>query len=308
MSYKIPAKPSKSAQIEEIADFWEIQAILSPTRVVSSLEIAKILSLPLDEHSFDGIESEDDEIEETFEYVFQELNERKIFTANNYPFIFTTSGIKLESSSNYMKDTYLYLLLSTRFNMNKHKMQNGIDGTLLFEKICAIVASNYFDVSLNDSYVFGTATSGGFEEKVKELIKKIGEGVAYKNPNGNLPTAKDDGLDVVVWKNFADNRPGKLIAFGQCKTGTSWKDSIHKLRPEHFCDSWFYQSPILGPIPLVFLTDTLYRNFNFDTSQRGYLCFNRFRIMEHLQKNVPENLKIEIKQWVQSAVVELAKL
>ncbi len=302
MSYKIPTLPGNRAYTEEIADFWEIQAILKPTQKISSLEISRILSYELDEHMHDGIESEDDQVESKLLEVFNELCQRHTFTASNYPFIFTTSSIKLDDVDSFTKDVYLYLLLCTRFNMKKYKKQNNIDGTLLFEELCAIVASNYFGVGLDSSYIFGTANSGSFDEKVKTLIKKIGEGEAYKNPNRNRSTKNDDGVDVVVWKEFSDNRPSKLIAFGQCKTGTTWKDTVHKLKPRDFCDNWFTESPIIHPIPLIFLTDTLYENFNFATDTKGFLFFNRFRIMEHLQSNVPEEIKTKVQYWLEGAL------
>ena len=308
MAYKIPGHPSIRAYTEEIADFWEIQAILNPSQHISNLQISKILSIGLDEHKLDGIESEDDDVELELQEVFYELEQRRGFTAHNYPFKFKLSSIQLDDEDSFKKDIYLYLLLCTRFNMQKNKVQNGIDGTLLFEELCVIVASNYLRVDLDHSYIFGTANSGNFEDKVRTLIKKIGEGQTFKNPNNNSPTAKDGGVDIVTWKDFADNRPSKLIAFGQCKTGTSWRDEIHKLKPRDFCDNWLYESPVHSPIPLVFITDTLNADFNDITSIRGFLVFNRFRIVEYLQSNVSEEIKLKVRNWLQGALETLKSL
>lgn len=305
MSYKIPQIPGTKAYKEETADFWEVQAVCNPGMFISQVNISGILNKELDEINHDGIESEDDVVDTTLDNVFNELFQRIKYSCAKYPFEFKKYAIKLIENNIYLKDIYLFLLLCTRLNMKTHKVQNKIDGTLLFEKLCSYVAFKYFG-DKSKSMVFGTAVAGSFEDKTKDLILKIGEGKSFTNPNNNAPTAKDDAIDIVVWKDFADERIGKLIGFGQCKTGTtSWKDGIKKLNPDDFCEKWFYEAPILTPIPLVFLCDTMNENFNFYSSQLGYLVFNRFRILEHIEEDIPPKLLAEIRNWVEGALQEL---
>ncbi|MEL7221422.1 MAG: hypothetical protein AAGJ93_08900, partial [Bacteroidota bacterium] len=185
--------------------------------------------------------------------------------------------------------------------MNKDKVQGKVDGTELFEHICAHAIKNYVG-NKAESFVFGTGEQGGFKSKVIDLIQKMGEGAGFANPNTNPPTKNDDGIDVVVWKEFSDNKPGKLIGFGQCKTGTTWRDKIHKLKPGDFCTNWFKESPLLLPVPIVFLTDTLNEDFNFISDQRGFLVFNRFRIIEYSVDHLPEDILSDIKKWVNAAI------
>jgi hypothetical protein len=189
--------------------------------------------------------------------------------------------------------------------MTNNKIQNNVDATLLFEELCAVVGVNYLGKN-SDSCVFGTANPGNFEAKVNDLILKIGEGGAFKNTNNNPPTKNDDAVDIVVWKNFADQRIGKLLAFGQCKTGTSWHDEIHKLKPNVFCDNWFYNAPILPPLPVIFICDTLNEHSNFHSSQRGYLVINRFRILEHIENNLDNGIYARLKSWLDGAIKTIA--
>ena len=191
--------------------------------------------------------------------------------------------------------------LSTRLNMKETKVQNNVDATQVFEYLCAEIARNYFGTS-TESLVFGTAASGGFEKKVKHLISRLGEGDGFKNPNNNPPTAKDDALDIVVWKEFADKRHGKLIGFGQCKTGTSWNNGIVRLKPEKFCSTWFINDPILTPIPIIFISDTLNWEKNFYSIQKNYLFFNRFRIMEYLPADLDDRIITNIRKWLDNAL------
>ncbi|MCP4367786.1 MAG: hypothetical protein GY797_06690 [Deltaproteobacteria bacterium] len=303
MTYKIPNLPSAKAYKEEIADFWEIQALRNSGQYISKTQISRIIATGLDEIEHEGIESEDDKLSSDLDDVLIEMQRRQDFTSGKYPFSFKKYSLKLDEEASLFKDVYLYLLLSTRFNMKTARMHNGIDGTLLFEELCAIVASNYFGEG-SESYIFGTANPGNFANKIGNLVHKIGEGKSFKNPNNNDPTKNDDAVDIVAWRNFADKRIGKLIAFGQCKTGTTWQDSIRKLNPTDFCDNWFLESPILSPLPLVFICDTLNEDFNFSTSQKGYLVFNRFRILEQIEDNLG-SIENQIRSWLDGAIRQL---
>lgn len=301
MTYKIPDLPSAKAYKEELADFWEYQALCNPKRFISSTEIAQTLAKELDEIKHEGIESEDDELDAKLSDVFAELQRRQLFTSDKYPFTFTKYSITLNEETSLTKNVYLFLLLCTRFDMARNRVHNGVDGALLFEKLCAVIASNYFGEN-SSSYVFGTANPSNFANKVSNLINKIGEGKHFTNPNNNNPTKNDDAVDVVVWKNFTDKRIGKLIAFGQCKTGTHWRDEIHKLKPSDFCDNWFLESPILHPLPLIFICDTLNEDYNFHTAQKGFLFFNRFRILEYVKDNLNIEIQNKIQSWLNGAL------
>ncbi|MCB9136153.1 MAG: hypothetical protein H6636_12050 [Anaerolineales bacterium] len=301
MTYKFPSLPSKQAYKEEIADFWEIQALRNPGQYISSTQISRVIATGLDEIIHEGIESEDDDLDAILDDVFRELQSRSAFSQGKYPFSFKKYSLMLDEENNTIKQVYLFLLLCTRFNMTQSKMHNEIDGTLLFEELCADIILSYFGQS-SKSYIFGTANPGNFENKVKDLIHKIGEGGGFKNPNNNFPTKNDDAVDIVVWKDFADKRIGKLIGFGQCKTGTSWNDEIHKLKPRNFCDNWFRENPVIDPLPLVFICDTLNEDFNFHTSQRGFLIFNRFRILEHIGDGLRDEIQVKLKTWLDGAM------
>lgn len=305
MSYKIDGLPSKQAYKEETADFWEVQAIKKLGIPISNIEIIKIVGKGFDEINNDGIDSEEDFYDSSLDDVFIHINQRLVFSKNSYPFKVGRASLTLNKITTLNCYLYLFLLLATRLNMKTKKIQGGIDGALLFEHISANAAKNFFGDNA-ESIVFGTGVPGGFKNKVKDLIKRLNEGDGYRNSNTNPPTKNDDGIDVVVWKDFADKKIGKLIGFGQCKTGTSsWRNEIHKLKPSNFCNNWFSKNPVLEPIPIVFITDTMNEEFNFYSSQKGFLIFNRFRIMEYGLKGLSTDIKKEIRTWVKSAVSEI---
>lgn len=304
MGFILPALPTPKAYKVELADFWEIEAIKQSNRPISSLDIAKILSVGSDELDHDGIDSEDDAISSKLEEVFNEFSRRqKAATDVRYPFEVKSTSIQLKSGDELIKYVYLFLLLSTRFNMNTNKVHGGKDGTKVFEYLCSEVAANYFGEN-SKSLVFGTSVTGAFQDKVENLVSELNEGAGFKNRNRTNPKKNDDSVDIVVWKEFADEEPGKLIGFGQCKTGTSWVDTYGKLKPGNFCNSWLLDKPILEPIPIIFIADIFNFELNFPELQRDYLFFSRFRIMQYLPEELDENLEGDIRTWVDAALGE----
>jgi hypothetical protein len=303
MSYQIPEIPSKKAYIEEFADFWEVNALGNPQMPVSQRDIARQIGYSFDELNHDGIESEDDGLEARFDEIQKEHVFREQAIGNKYPFEIKKYALKLKEESSIYKDLYLFLLLATRLNMTAEKNQNGIDGALLFEEICASAIGNYFG-DKTESFVFGTAVSGSFKDKIADLIRKIGEGGSYSNPDPvPLTKKKDGGVDIVAYKNFADGRSGKLIAFGQCKTGTStWRKDKNGLQPQDFCTNWFSEYPVYTPLSLLFICDTMNIAYNFISDQRRYIVFNRFRIMEYLTESLDESIIERVQWWVTGAL------
>ena len=146
---------------------------------------------------------------------------------------------------NHRQLVYLYLLLATRLNMHDNRRHAEIDGASLFEKLCAGVARTYLG-SRAESMVFGTASgTGGFRARVADLCRRLGEGGSARDAVS--PSVRDGKLDVVAWKPFADSWQGKLIIFGQCKTGTEYRDTLTQLQPDAFCAKWLREMPAIPP-------------------------------------------------------------
>lgn len=302
MDFKIPNAPNRTSYIEEIADFWELQAAIESNRSVSKVDIIKLLSIESDELKHDGIISEEDKIDIKLDTVIPEFSKRSTScSSQNYPFEINRASIKIRSIDDIYKYAYLFLLLCTRLNMSDNRTHAGINGAYLFEKICRIVGENYFG-NLAESFHFGTGNQGDFPDKVGQLINQLKEGKGYKNINDHRNLKNDDGLDVVFWKNFSDKDEGKLIGFGQCKTGTSWEDSIHDLRPRTFCKKWFMEQPFLDPIPIAFISDTLKSEKNLKGIKVDCLFFNRFRIMEYIPDEIDQDLEKDLRTWVDEAL------
>ena len=131
-----------------------------------------------------------------------------------------------------------------------------IDGTLLFEEVIAQVLRHYVGGNKAKSFVFGTAASGRFSDKVTQMCQALGEGGQFRNLGGGPVRANDDKLDAVAWVPFSDKLPGQLIAFAQCKTGTNWRDSLGQMNPDAFIRKWTEQPFLVNPVRVFCITES----------------------------------------------------
>lgn len=201
---------------------------------------------------------------------------------------------------------YQYLLLSTRLNMQANKKHASIDGTALLESISAHALKRYLGHDRAYSVIFGTSKNSRFDLSVKNLCKLLGEGSGFQNPDGNAPVhAKDGNLDVVAWAPFADQLPGKLILFAQCKTGTSWRDSTHELQPMTFCSKWLRQQPVVCPVRAFCIAESASRVRWISDAKDAGLLFDRSRIVE-LSGELDSRLLTRVRKWTKAAF-EFAK-
>ena len=105
---------------------------------------------------------------------------------------------------------------------------------------------------------------------------------------------------MVVWKEFADQRHGKLIGFGQCKTGTHWEKSVHDLVPERFCHKWVRTAPSVMPVRLYFIASRVLDRDWFEACVDAGIFFDRCRILNYAP-TMPA-LRTEWTKWVSTAM------
>ena len=207
-----------------------------------------------------------------------------------YPFSVNESARLLEftgTKGNW--GLYLFMLFATRMNMRDHKVQGGIDGTALFEEICCEVAKNYWGrgpMGWCSAPRGGPAPTRSGHSRMRSMISASGfsEGVEYCSHSGFQPAAQDGNLDVVVWKHFTDGKHGKLVGFGQCKTGTHWKNGLFEMVPTGFCRKWVRTQPVVEPVRLYFMTSRLRHAEWYDCSVDGGILFDRCRILDYAPK------------------------
>lgn len=292
MSYKLGQLPSPKATCSENADFLEVQCLLSAEGSYSIVEATQALGIVDDE--------EDNRIEQELPFfdVLSIIDERLKATNGNYPFVTDGYSVCLNPDcSQLVKDTYIYLLLATRHYMGAARIEDGIDGTAVFERLCAEVLKKYFGEN-SCCFVFGTGDNehASFDDKIKNLISQLKEPkYAMRRPEGDTKHQRDDKLDVVAHIPFNDKRMGQFIAFAQCKTGDSWETSIGLLKPSDFSKNYF--EPVLNFTPIT--VNMVSESFSDDWERiaRDVIFFDRCRLMRFLPDAIHPNLENDIRRW-----------
>lgn len=310
MGFKINSRgsgfvPDGDPTISELADFIEIKAILSDessysiTAVKTQLGIASDESIYADKNHVDAEEAKiDDSI--------TEIDERRISSIRKYPFQTSQFAISVDNHCDeIIKDVYTFLLFVTRVNMNTMKTQNGIDATKTFEQLCSAIMENYWGNSAK-AFVIGTGSeTSDFETKINKAIKEIREpGISFRWPEGSLRMEKDGGTDVMVYIPFADNKKGRFIALGQCKTGTSWRNSVSQLNPKSFNEKYFSPPFTFTPVVLFLVSEAFYENWETYQRDSHGLLLDRCRLMQYLPESLSDGLLNNIREW-NRCIIEL---
>ena len=303
--FKWPGVPTSRAPAHELADFVELLCWQQGT--ASSTDLSQALGRLADNDYSDGV-PEEEETPLHIEAAFQELELRIVACGGGYPFWLDEKGNVLYVTQNLDKASlwiYKYLLLATRLNMGtgqgSDRSHAGIDGTHLLEELSSETGREYFGARA-ESMVFGTAVSGkGFPAKIKSLCRMIREGDGYVNHTQNSrQNARDGKLDVIVWKHFSDGLPGKVIAFGQCKTGTNYRNTLTQLQPDIFCRKWI-QSPLtLTPMRMFFVAEALPRGDWYNLASDTGLLFDRCRIVD-FSNRLSRRLLDRVEAWTAAA-------
>ena len=288
-----------------IADFLEFECIKAGAEI-SSLSYRSYMSVSDDEINNDGVESSDDKSIIKLDAAIAECSNRSKCCPIQYPFIIGNSSLDLKPDSNWHRDIYIFLLLTTRLNMRDERVQDELDGTQLFEALCAMVTKEYYGKHCC-AEVFGTSTGGSFKEKVEALLQSLCIKGQYKEPEGTTGHQKDGNLDIVAWIPFSDKKDGQLIAMGQCKTGTHWETLLPELDPDNFFALYSSQQPYARPQKLFFVSES------FGDYKWGERCasagvlFDRTRIMEFLPESMDEELLNNIIKWNKAAIVSITQ-
>lgn len=302
--FKWPNAPSATAPTREIADFSELLAWRDGEASITKV-IAAVNRLEENDHG-DGV-AEDDPNEHRIEEAFSELEfrARACGIRHEYPFEIDQAGSTVHLSDLSLSSrslVYRFLFLATRLNMKDNRKHAGIDGTQLFERLSAQVSQEYLGERA-ESLVFGTSSGeAGFRNKIDDLCKRIGEGDRFNGKQGTSAYTRDGKFDVVAWKPFSDGRQGKMILFGQCKTGTNYKNTLAQLQPDSFCRKWLRWQPALPPIRGFFISEALSATGWYDAASDAGLLFDRCRIMDFCDIR-DAGVLADMRSWTSAAAV-----
>lgn len=92
----------------------------------------------------------------------------------------------------------------------------------LFQICATVAAAGYLN---GDAYWFGhpRPDQTPLIAAVAAVASRLNARVAQAAPPGASRFAKDAGIDVIAWRDHHDDRPAKIIIYGQCATGMNWQ-------------------------------------------------------------------------------------
>lgn len=304
--------PDADDSLVALADWVEVKALLADDGNASQEDLTRALEQA---HSMD-----EDDAKALAGDVFKELLDRHDSCVPlpgkgkkwEYPFTLNATASLLSLRTRLGPKTkagllYIFLLLTSRADMDAQRKLEGLDPTVLFEQLCADILLNFWGgpTDLSGALVFGTArtkteTNKKFQANIGHLCAILKEGRGLK-AKAKAPGGGDGKLDIVVWRIFSDGRSGGMVGFGQCKTGIHWKDHLTKLVPRNFCRDFFEQPLILDPMR-VYMVPHRVDGAAWDShTGAGGLLLDRCRLVQYgyeISKDVFRNCRV----WLDAAL------
>ena len=302
------ALPASSAPREQLADWLELRTLVVEAKstsfrdVVGQYKIGGITDSTKEyEEGADVDIEEDDACEALAESVFAEISERERACGGpgtSYPY--QVSGDLVNGLPSIEASIYTFLALLSEFGKDAGPTHG--EGAKLFEEVSAKAAEVYLG-GYHDavhSTVFGfprRLLPTGFRAALDQLCSDLGEGICHRPERPLIEHQKDAKLDIVAWREFADRRPGKLIAFGQCATGQDWGEKIAELpNTDKWCSWWMADMPAVLPIRLFFVPHRIEYDAWSWTNMIGGILFDRCRIA-HLTADIDSDIASRCAKW-----------
>jgi len=149
----------------------------------------------------------------------------------------------------------------------------------------------------NGGLSFGSPRPDG--SKFLDAIRQFTDAYGIGEPRGtHLPSSsrkeKDEGIDVIAWRSFADGRPGQVLLLGQVASGNDWVNKPVLSAVGRFLD-WFVTRPAQFFVPAIFIPFVQHHRFEpviaepYEPAVRDYcrrteitygLVVDRLRIVE----------------------------
>jgi len=123
-----------------------------------------------------------------------------------------------------------------------------------------------------------------FKEVIARLNRDAGEW--EWSPEHGLPddpdpkTVKDEGLDLVVWKEVPDGRPGRFFLLGQCACGNDYSTKFDDIDPGlKKLSKWIRPMPCVDPVRVFTTPRHIPNDLDFkEVNKRAGFALDRARI------------------------------
>lgn len=254
------------ASAEIIADWLELKCIASLQNRVNFSELSRSWEANRESEDTSPV-GDDAEFEGWLQPVMQVIQRRLEFLRDSYPFdlVLDDTEFKFIGAPNTHAGRLTYLLclfLST------------VHETEIFESIIDVppTARDLFQIVSTwaaAGVVHGSSFGMGWPRPEKSkfldalrdvLVNRMADGeisVVDKAPPASNQAEKDDGIDIIAWRERPDRCAGKPILMGQVASGADWENKPIQHHIEGILKNWISKASILSPYPALFIPFSL---------------------------------------------------
>ncbi len=239
--------------------------------------------------------------------IWQEITRRHELVDTVHP-VMTLKG-RLERTMTWSDTSaYTFQLLMASHSFYKSTRIIGVrwnETTKLFERLSTSALERYLEGrAINIGFPRDSGIPRGFRQCLDHLCRELRE---LRGPveSYNVPT-KDDHVDVVAWRPFADMRSGQVIILAQCAAGADWKSKAGEISLDVWKDyiNWTASPLTAFAFPFVCLDDFEWRHLS--KQSRG-LLLDRLRIASMFMAGGDSfsTVQTQLKEWCQEQLVRL---
>ena len=258
-----------------LADWLEVMALVSPRGVATRGDVLGLFDLlgeqahaiERDDETGEALETEilEDARAASADVVLEELEARATVLTAFYPFRIEVRGQNWrilhaedtdDAEATAARACYNFCLLTSAIR-DRCIQGAGVAAlaTALPNHFQAIATAAAAGVLGGDVVSFGWPRPEGspFMPALHDAARRLRLGTPREAvPLWSNGKEKDSGIDVIAWRDFADEQPGKLVLFGQVASGNNWTEkSVNSDTPRFL--SWFSEHPTRHYIPAIFI-------------------------------------------------------
>ncbi len=188
------------------------------------------------------------------------------------------------------EDVYLFCLFASA--VRDARIQGSRDASWqrkvagLFQACACVAAGGYVGEGKARWFDFPRPSGAGFLDVLRSVYEEFGvsvrDGASIQRMEGALPNSpKDDGIDVIAWRDTPDGMPSTLYLLGQSASGRNWPSKSAKNAVDSFHARWFDRPPAKFCLPAIFIPFPLHHDLQEPkTLDFRETMYNRFRDKE----------------------------
>lgn len=290
--------------IDALADWVEASLVcmgqvaeLCDAELRDSLEIANIAA-------------SDEDVEKSLTDIRLKIQRRRNQIGASYPFVLDDSLVKYTRPDTCVYSFLLLASLGWRYDDLSFADGAAAEPAQIFEHITGHAICAYLGPG-GQFLRFGAPREApaptGFADALHWLC---GETLERTNNLDELvvDTEKDEGLDVVAWKPFPDNRRGHLTCVAQCAIGRAWKSKVTDLSIDRWVSliNWYRKPTLMFSVPgLVEVDPPEWAQIG----SKGGIVFDRTRLAHFVNSDeLPIPLKNRINAWAATRTIQVTNL